>query len=365
MRTCLFDDMIGGHHGSYLFGLSRAAIQASQNLVIASPLEPDTNEADWFRVPVGERSAVLRGRRSLRAVTSTCRDQGVDLFVDLNLDKNIWLIPRSLEQINRRFHVLHQTHQYRFEGRTASGRIRTLALRTILRRLADRGAQVVVHTPRAFATLQAILPRESIVKLGYPIRPVMAADESDSGETEPSRPSVLFVGQARHEKGLSDLLEAASRLPEAAIIRIVGQQRPDVRQELSSRFTAVPVEWIDRFVSEAELENQYRAASLIATPYRTSFGRDGGASGVLLETLAHGKPALTTETLRDQLPAEYGGAVVVPAEDITAISEGLSRALHTLPAFTKASSKEGPAFIGRNHTFESYVARLAGETSVK
>jgi glycosyltransferase involved in cell wall biosynthesis len=148
-----------------------------------------------------------------------------------------------------------------------------------------------------------------------------------------------------------------------ATLRIVGRQRQEVKEGLIRQYPGIELEWIDAFVSDAELSNQFRVASLVVAPYRIGFARDGGASGVLLDALAHGKPLLTTEALADQLPAGYPGAVVVKAEDAAHLAEGIEHSLRDLPTLTPAASAAGPAYIDRHHSFKGYVEKLLGTGS--
>jgi len=176
-------------------------------------------------------------------------------------------------------------------------------------------------------------------------------------------PRILFVGQARREKGLLDLIDATSKLTNSINLQVVGPQDPGPVSSLEQQHDTTNVGWINHFVSDAELANLYKRSSIVAVPYRSSFRHHGGASGGLSRALAHAQPVVTTETGSDQLPMSCGGAVVVPADNVSALTEGLEQALQATTALTAAAVVEGPAFIHKHHTFEAYVTALPGRTN--
>jgi hypothetical protein len=77
-----------------------------------------------------------------------------------------------------------------------------------------------------------------------------------------------------------------------------------------------------------------------------------------LEALAHGLPVLTTTALRDQLPRDYAGSVIVEADSSVALAEGLTLTLTQLPELTGAAKLLGPAFTSDLHSFSGYVKSL-------
>jgi len=360
MRVCYFDDADGGgHHQGYISGLIEATLRSGSYALAACPKRPEVPGVEWFQVSRWDRSQMIRSRRQMRAVVEACRAKQVDTFVDLNLDKNVWLLPGAVKRLERRIHVLHHATQYAFSNREATGKIRTVVLRRYLQYLAGRGDLIVTHTGRATEILAEIIPTSAILQLPYPVRVVQKASEPHQ---ESTIPVLLFVGQARREKGLSDLLAAMQLLHRDAIVRVVGPQRQEVKSDLTQQSPGISIDWIDAFVSDAELSSNFHAASLVVTPYRNSFARNGGASGVLLDTLAHGKPLLTTDALADQLPVGYSGAVVTRAEDPTSLAEGLEHSLQNLARLTREAATNGPAFIADHHPFDAYVEKLLDAT---
>ena len=364
MRICIFDDAIGGHHLGYLEGVVRAAALQGVYPLVASPKRPAVlNEATgrWLSVPSVKLRQVRAGRRSLRSVIKTCTTEGIGLFLNLFLDKTVWTVPREISRIPRRVHVLHHTPQYTYEARGNAGKLRTIEARRRLTAWARRGDVVAVHTERGHEVLSQVLPLESLVLLGYPVDLPSATGSPQVAIPTHDAVELLFVGQARRQKGLSHLLGALRWLPNEVRVKVVGPQNPKIRAQLETSRSGSRVTWVDEYVSDSQLSEHFEQASLVVLPYEASFGRDGGASGVLLESLAHGVPFVTTRTLEPQLPPVFDGAIVVEPENPEALAAGITQALENLPAMEAAARNAGPAFILENHSFEKYLHGLLVE----
>ena len=362
IQIAIFDDVAGGHHPGYVNGIAAGLLRAGLEPRVFTPDEPPAlqGRGDWIPVVPATVRQIARGRRNLKLAGAACLRSPTPQFWDLYLDKNIWALPGRLQHIDRRVHVLHHSTQYSFRNRTGFARLRTVLAKRRLRSLVTSGDLLVVHTRRAFDLLSGFLPPESILRCGYPIV------EPPSGriETEPRSNSgrLLFVGNARREKGLHLLLEALEMSKDEVPLDVVGRQDPATRHRLETRFNTDRVQWVDRFVDDLELAEYYRQALLVVVPYLPSFLADGGASGVMLESLAHGTPMVITPALTDQLPEAYGGAIVATADGARALSVALEKAIDRVEALQAASRVEGPAYIREHHTFDLYVKALLGAT---
>jgi glycosyltransferase involved in cell wall biosynthesis len=360
--VCLYDDVDDGHHTGYMEGIARALLAAGVEVLACSPVKPpslSTQPADsWFEVSTIGLRQVKQGRRQLHRVAALCQTQDVDSIWELNLDKNVWALPSSLERTRTRIHVLHHAHQYTYAHRSNLGKVRTAVLRRRLARLTGRSARVVVHTNRAKDVLSGFVSEERITAQPYPVTSASQSTPEPPRNAPAGTPRLLFVGQARSEKGLPVLLEAIQNTQSLWSLDIVGKQKPDVRRDLEARFPMDRVQWIDRFVNDEELRRHYAEASLLVLPYRASFGDDGGASGVLLEGLGAGIPLLTTPTLQDQLPPDYPGAVVAASHEPGALATSLESSRGRLASLQKGALEAGPAYIRSHHTYEAYVATL-------
>ncbi len=356
MRVCLFDDVVGGHHGPFVTGLARAAADAGHAVYVATPERadiPGLPSGQWLQVPATTHREVLKGRRTTQSVIRWATEAGSDVILDLYLDKTIWTWKPKADTPPT-VHVLHHAHHYLPGGNS----IRTGLARNRLRTWIDRGDRVAVHTPSAAEILSRFLPAESIVVAGYPARPPAAVAPRATHVSGP--PRLLFVGQARREKGAHVFLDALCRLTSPVTVTVAGPQTQAQRRELEAVALPCPVTWVDKHLDTSELQDQFAAADLVILPYLNDFAAHGGASGVLIDTLANGRPMVTTDALADQLPEGYGGAVVVPAGDAEALAAGIERALTTLSDMQSSALAEGLEFVHAHHSFASYLADLLG-----
>jgi glycosyltransferase involved in cell wall biosynthesis len=134
---------------------------------------------------------------------------------------------------------------------------------------------------------------------------------------------VLWFGTVRRYKGVDTLLEAF-RAVEGAELWIVG--KPEIPMgPLHELARAVPgrVEFVERFVPDAELASHLRRADVVALPYR-----DIDQSGVLYSALAFGKPVVMSAVGGfPEVAEEHGAARLVPPEDPQALAEALNELL--------------------------------------
>jgi glycosyltransferase involved in cell wall biosynthesis len=189
--------------------------------------------------------------------------------------------------------------------------------------------------------------------IGYPVEIPILHDFDD----DPALPTVLFVGSARPEKGLDLAIQAQNRTFEQFRLVITGKQDPDVKAELS-RTSSRNIEWVDGFVSSEQLAENYRHASLVVLPYSTAFGRQGGPSSVLLETMSFGVPAVVSDALADQLPPSYEGAVTFEAGSVESLALAIDKALGSLSSLRRAAESKGRGFVESFHTYDHYALSL-------
>jgi glycosyltransferase involved in cell wall biosynthesis len=141
--------------------------------------------------------------------------------------------------------------------------------------------------------------------------------------------NVLFFGTIRPYKGLEDLVEAFNSLEPENIDRywltVVGEtwEGWDLPSSLieSSRYRE-RITFVNRYVTDEELNGYLAGADVVALPYRRS-----SASGPLHVTMSAGIPVVVTSVGGLPEAAQgYGGAVFVPPAEPTALREGLARA---------------------------------------
>jgi glycosyltransferase involved in cell wall biosynthesis len=137
---------------------------------------------------------------------------------------------------------------------------------------------------------------------------------------------ILYFGLIRPYKGVENLVEAWDRLPPD----VAADMRLTVVGEVWEGWTAPgdairsnryrdTITFIDRYVSDEEVERLFGAADAVCLPYRRSSG-----SGALVMAMNHGLPVIVTEVpALMETVAGYGGAVVVPVDDADALSQAL------------------------------------------
>ena len=356
MRICIFDDVAGGHHAAFVRGLAKATTDRGHRLLVATAVDPGplADGSEWFPVQGFGAREPLKGRRELRAVRLAASEFRAVEFWDLNVDKNIWAL-RSRDLLAGASLVLHRVDPYDYAQKSPTGRARAAFLRTKLRRLVSHGSQVVVHTQEASDSMEQHIPGESVVMLGYPV--TGADDQTGTAAPHSLAEGLLYVGGARRHKGLELLVQALGRVAEPVHLTVAGAVGDETKHAISEGASG-RIAFSDGHVSDQELRIAYQRAALVVLPYLSSFG--ASASGVLLECLRYGVPAVVTETIAAQLPGGYGGAITVPPDDVDALARGIDHALEVLPGLRRAAQTEGPDFVARHHTYHLYAAGLLG-----
>jgi glycosyltransferase involved in cell wall biosynthesis len=142
----------------------------------------------------------------------------------------------------------------------------------------------------------------------------------------------MFVGRLVREKGILDLLEAMSHVPEAELV-VVGEQLPSDRGGVGEEVARLvgSVELAGRVLcigrlSQVELREQMLSTDVVVLPsYREGLSRS------LIEGLAAGRPLLATETrgCRELITEGINGFLVPVGRP-----DRLERALKTLAKLT-------------------------------
>jgi glycosyltransferase involved in cell wall biosynthesis len=110
---------------------------------------------------------------------------------------------------------------------------------------------------------------------------------------EPGSPCrLLFFGTIRPYKGLEDLVEAFALLPEDYELTVVGEtwEGWTLPAELIAASPAAGrITFVNRYVTDAEVDAFFAAADVVVLPYRRS-----SASGPLHIAMSHGLPVVVT-----------------------------------------------------------------------
>jgi glycosyltransferase involved in cell wall biosynthesis len=166
---------------------------------------------------------------------------------------------------------------------------------------------------------------------------------------------VLFFGYIRRYKGLDTLLEAwrEVRARRPVTLVVAGEAYEDVapyRRLAEAAGGEAAVRMIDRYIPDEEVEALFKAADLVALPYRSAT-----QSGVTHVAYAMGVPVLTTAVggLAETVRPGVTGLVVPPerpASLAAAVLEYFERGLGP-------HMRQGVAELRREHSWEALAAR--------
>jgi rhamnosyl/mannosyltransferase len=167
--------------------------------------------------------------------------------------------------------------------------------------------------------LARVRDRTVVVPLG------VDPDRFRPGARKPAGPpTVLFVGQMRHYKGVDDLLAAMRAVPAPARLRLAGDGPMRARWEALGRSLGLGerVEFLGQVPDEA-LPALYRSADVLVLP---STSRAEAFGMVLLEAMASGLPCVTTEVGSGTSYVVQDGVtgLVVPPRDPAALASALA-----------------------------------------
>ena len=203
--------------------------------------------------------------------------------------------------------------------------------------------------------LETRLGGRPIAVLPHPIedRPRPGREEA-RGKLGVRGPLVLFLGLVRPYKGVDVLFDAAPRIVEetGARIALVGEVFPDSRaaiDECMKRPVASSVTLVDRYVSEAEMDEWLAACDVVVCPYRKNSG-----SGIAARAIAARRP-IVASNLSGFLPfvSEASGELV-PENDAGA----LARAVVGVVRRGVASYDAPLSALARRHSWEGYAGEV-------
>jgi glycosyltransferase involved in cell wall biosynthesis len=236
-------------------------------------------------------------------------------FEWLPLEGLDWLL---LPSDRPRVMTMHNVRR-RGAGRAAVG---------VTRRLAERMDAVVVHTRDAERLLVArigvdpgrvrVIPHGAFDHLTRQVEEEPLPAELASVEG----PVVLCFGTIRPYKGIELLLEAFRGI-EGAELWIVGRPLAIDLAPLRELARGLPVRFVTRYLSDAELPALFRRADLVALPHPVV-----DQSGVLFVALAFGKPIVAADVGGfGEIAREHGAARLAPAGDPAAMREAIEALL--------------------------------------
>ncbi len=203
---------------------------------------------------------------------------------------------------------------------------RRTAHRTDLwRRLFARFDRIVVHSENGRDTLAELgVERERLRVIPHPVFPSEPA-RKDDGRT------VLAFGIIRPYKGLGDAIEAVRQAGNARLL-VAGDPLEPVEPYRAST-NGLDVEWRLGYLSAAEIDRAFAAATVAVFPYRPELDQ----SGALLRALGAGVPAIAYDVGGIAEPVRHFGAGrVVAAGDVAGLAAAVYELLSDPAALERA-----------------------------
>ena len=246
--------------------------------------------------------------------------------------------------------IVHTVHGFAFHETSSSQKIRFYAL---LEKLAARCCTHVVtvsHFHRQWLIDLGIASGDRVTAIpnGVFTNSAGEADPADANQTAATR--IVCVGRLAHEKGLEDLIDAASLMRNRSgprfVIDIVGDGL--LRGELERRCALAGVTDCVHFSGfQSDVRTVLRSADIVIQPSIRE-----GMSISLLEGMAEGKPIIAT-SISSNVEATGGGraALLVPPH----CPEHLAFAMETLmsePDYARGIAAHGRARFETHYTLQ-------------
>jgi glycosyltransferase involved in cell wall biosynthesis len=165
-------------------------------------------------------------------------------------------------------------------------------------------------------------------------------------------PTLLFVGNLNHLKGIDMLIDACSQLAGRGMefrLRIVGQG--PLEAELRRRVERHGLTRLVEFVgvkSQRELGDEYRRAALLVLPSRSE-----GRPNVLLEAAACGLPSVATQVGGIPEMRDRTNSLLVPPEDADALASAIE-------AMLQSPGRFAPRQVDATRSHRDSAEELAG-----
>ncbi len=252
--------------------------------------------------------------------------------------KAVWELYHYIRQHD--FDVVHVTSPLRY-GSFALYALRGKMVMTMhdpLPHSGDTGKMNIFHRNIAFCFVKNFIIlssrlREEFIRVHHLEKKKVFVTGLSSYEilaqTEPEEMAlpkkyILFAGSINPHKGIKYLCEAMKTVhekhPDTSLV-IAGRGKFDF--DVTAYAADLPIEVINRYVTDGELVTLIGGAQMVVCPYT-----DATQSGVILSSFALGKPVLATDTgaLADMFVSGKHG-MLVPPRDSGAIAEAVDAML--------------------------------------
>lgn len=340
-----------GHHPTYVGALHDELVSLGHDVAVVAP-DDRLGHAPWQR-RVGSTARTIRAsQRWLRhSVAPVLRRLRIDLVWETYADTIRFRMSRQYTHLLRPTKLLVTVHSPRplvnARGSLAASRLQRISNGRLRRLLGTTPA--IVHTPRDIDELRR-------VSLAARALPWPVCDQAHNARPPGSRPRLLFVGEARRQKGLEVLIDALKSARWDGEFRWVGGG-PDAHHVLAAQLGA-SIDWSVRpeELSSNELAFEYRHTDIVALPYSAQFAARGGASSILLEALSHGRVVVGTQHAIETLRCTPAGTFAADGDDAASIARCLRGLVTDWRTHLEAAVDAGPRYVQQHgHSYGRYV----------
>ncbi len=175
---------------------------------------------------------------------------------------------------------------------------------------------------------------------------------------------LLSVGRAVEKKGYTELFEALSQLPEDLHWRLMhiggGDLMSSLQKQARRLGIADHIDWRGT-QRQADVLEAYRESDVFVLASKVARNGDrDGLPNVLMEAMSQGLTCLSTKgaSAAEELIADGNTGVLVPADDIAALSQALARLIRE-PHWRESLGQAGRNHVRRQFAFEAGIDRLA------
>jgi glycosyltransferase involved in cell wall biosynthesis len=215
----------------------------------------------------------------------------------------------------------------------------------------------VAHSEDDGKELSRRFPKRPVAAIPLPALPAGSHRDDARHRLGVEGRLVLFLGLVRRYKGITTLIEAAPRIAaeSGASIAIVGEVFPDARslpRLAQASPAASSIQWVDRYVTEEEMDLWLAACDAVVLPYRKISG-----SAIAARAIGALRPIAASSVggLKDVVAPRVTGELFSPGD-----AAGLAAAVRRIFDRGAAAYEPGLARAAAEMAWPRYTERILG-----
>jgi glycosyltransferase involved in cell wall biosynthesis len=213
----------------------------------------------------------------------------------------------------------------------------------------------VAHSEDDREELSRRFPKRPAAAIPLPALPAVSRRDEARRRLAVESRLVLFLGLVRRYKGITTLIEAAPRIAaqSGASVAVVGEIFPDARSlPRLAEATASSIRWVDRYVTEEEMDLWLAACDAVVLPYRKISG-----SAIAARAIGALRPIAASSVggLKDVVVPGVTGELFSPGD-----AGGLAEAVRRILDRGLAGYESGLARAAKEMAWPRYAERILG-----